>query len=306
MRQILCFTMFVLLTVSAAFSSSVVGETFKRADGSAITYYLKGGGGDKLLVLIQGSDCNSVYHNDTINLQFSQVMDDADILTVEKYGIDQHLVWRSEAEREDCPESYLKHDSPQQRVKDYRAVIHQLTQAKPYRHVVALGGSEGALVANLLGADSDQIDAVVALNGGGRFFIDDVLYNMQSQMPPDAYPEAEAGFRQFALSVIQNDAMNITVSGHGFPWWKTMLTLDQQSVLAKVTVPLLLIQAEQDINVDPDSFTVMVNALKDTRPNLQSRTYASLDHRFQDQAGQSHTERVVQDVRQWLMTTLRE
>ncbi|GAB6260943.1 alpha/beta hydrolase family protein [Photobacterium sp. R1] len=302
MRQFLSFTLLGMLTLSSAFSGPAAGETLQRADGSPITYYLKQTEGDKLLVLVQGSDCNSVYHNDRINRQFSQVIEDADILTVEKYGIDQRLVWRTDAERDDCPELYLKHDSPQQRVSDYRQVIKQLTQSKLYRQVIVLGGSEGALVAHLLGIDNEQVDAVVSLNGGGRYFIDDVLYNMRSQMPPEAYQEAEAGFRQFAQSVVQNEAMDITVSGHGFPWWKQMLTIDQQSVLAKVTVPLLLIQAGQDTNVDPASFTAMVKALKDTRPNLQPRNYASLDHRFQDQQGHSHTGQVVQDIRLWLAT----
>jgi len=279
---------------------SMVTEALKRSDGSAITYYLTGRGSDRLLVLIQGSDCNSVFHNTNINDNFSQVMDDADILTVEKYGIDQRLSWNPDPERTDCPDAYLQQDSPLQRVDDYLTVLDQLDQDNRYAQVILLGGSEGALVANLLAAKSDKVTAVVALNGGGRFFIDDVLYNMQSQMPPQAFSDAEQGFRQFSQSVLQSHEMDITVSGHGYHWWKDMLTADQQQILQAIDVPVLLIQAEEDTHVDPHAFESMVRALKQTAPHIQPRTYAGLDHAFKDAQGQSQVERVLADIRVWI------
>ncbi|KKC98892.1 alpha/beta hydrolase [Photobacterium halotolerans] len=275
-------------------------EALKRSDGSAITYYLTGRGSDRLLVLIQGSDCNSVFHNTNINDNFSQVMDDADILMVEKYGIDQRLSWNPDPERTDCPDAYLQQDSPLQRVDDYLTVLDQLDQDNRYAQIILLGGSEGALVANLLAAKSDKVTAVVALNGGGRFFIDDVLYNMQSQMPPQAFSEAEQGFRQFSQSVLQSQGMDITVSGHGYHWWKDMLTADQQQILQAIDVPVLLIQAEEDTHVDPHAFESMVKALKQTTPHIQPRTYAGLDHAFKDAQGQSQVERVLADIRVWI------
>ncbi|MEI8593583.1 alpha/beta hydrolase [Photobacterium sp. Hal280] len=279
---------------------SMVTEALKRSDGSAMTYYLTGRDSDRLLVLIQGSDCNSVFHNQNINDNFSQVMDDADILTVEKYGIDQRLSWNPDPERTDCPDAYLRQDSPLQRVDDYLTVLDQLDQDNRYAQIILLGGSEGALVANLLAGKSDKVTAVVALNGGGRFFIDDVLYNMQSQMPAHAFNEAEQGFRQFAQAVTQSNEMDISVSGHGFPWWKAMLTADQQKILQAVDVPVLLIQSEEDTNVNPEAFHTMVKALKQTAPHIQPRIYAGLDHAFKDAQGQSQVERVLADIKVWI------
>ncbi|WP_162941054.1 alpha/beta hydrolase [Photobacterium salinisoli] len=295
--------LFVVTAVCSVVPSPVlsrVTEELRRSDGSDITYYLSGRGSDRLLVLIQGSDCNSVFHNNNINGNFSRVMDDADILTVEKYGIDNGLSWNTDPQRADCPDAYLKQDSPSQRVADYLTVLDKLDQDNRYSQIVLLGGSEGALVANLLAAKSDKVAGVVALNGGGRFFIDDVLYNMQSQMSPQAFSEAEQGFRQFAEAVLQSNEMDTAVSGHGFKWWKAMLTADQQQILQTIDVPVLLIQSEEDTNVDPHAFESMVRALKKTAPHIQPRTYAGLDHAFNDAQGQSQVERVLDDIKVWI------
>ncbi|UIP30404.1 alpha/beta hydrolase [Photobacterium sp. TLY01] len=295
--------LFVVTAVCSVVPSPVlsrVTEELRRSDGSDITYYLSGRGSDRLLVLIQGSDCNSVFHNQNINDNFSRVMDDADTLTVEKYGIDNGLSWNTDPQRADCPDAYLKQDSPSQRVADYLTVLDKLDQDNRYSQIVLLEGSEGALVANLLAAKSDKVTGVVALNGGGRFFIDDVLYNMQSQMSPQAFSEAEQGFRQFAEAVLQSNEMDTAVSGHGFKWWKAMLTADQQQILQTIDVPVLLIQSEEDTNVDPHAFESMVRALKKTAPHIQPRTYAGLDHAFNDAQGQSQVERVLDDIKVWI------
>ncbi|QUJ69791.1 hypothetical protein KDD30_24050 (plasmid) [Photobacterium sp. GJ3] len=179
MKKLLMFCW--LSSVSLGIHAS---EPITREDGSEITYYLKKGTDDALLILMQGSDCNSVAHNDNINRLFSQVMAQADILTVEKYGINAQLPWNQNPERQDCPAAYLRYDSPEQRVRDYLKVLQTIHAAQGYQRIVVLGGSEGALVAQMLAQETDLISHVIALNGGGRFFLDDVLFNMKSQMPP--------------------------------------------------------------------------------------------------------------------------
>ena len=48
-----------------------------------------------------------------------------------------------------------------------------------YKTFILLGGSEGAVIANLVTADIDYIDATIAFNGGGRWFIDDVSHSIE-------------------------------------------------------------------------------------------------------------------------------
>lgn len=59
-------------------------------------------------------------------------------------------------------------DSLSVRVSDYAAVLDRLKGE--YDTVLLLGGSEGATVAEHTALASPAVDAVVAVNGGGRFF----------------------------------------------------------------------------------------------------------------------------------------
>jgi hypothetical protein len=108
-----------------AYSADKTSRVLKRADGSDIQYYLSQSikSSTSLAILLQGSDCNSVYHNALINDEFADIFEYSDILTVEKYGIDASLIKDKDPDRKDCPQSYLLNDSPQQRVADYEQVM---------------------------------------------------------------------------------------------------------------------------------------------------------------------------------------
>ena len=66
----------------------------------------------------------------------------ADILTVEKYGIDASLPYSDDPARADCPLAYVRHDSLAQRAADRRRHRRRAAPAR-LSPVVALGGSEG-------------------------------------------------------------------------------------------------------------------------------------------------------------------
>lgn len=71
----------------------------------------------------------------------------------------------------------MSNNSPLESADKY---IKELEQQKShYRKIILLGGSEGAVVVNLITSKEDFIDASIALNGGGRYFIDDVIYNIK-------------------------------------------------------------------------------------------------------------------------------
>ena len=84
------------------------GERLTRADGSEITFYLDQKGSGHLLVLMQGSDCNSVAHSKVINDRFATVIGDADVLTVEKYGLTRSVSWNGSGDSPQCPPVVLR------------------------------------------------------------------------------------------------------------------------------------------------------------------------------------------------------
>lgn len=272
----------------------------KRDDDSTIHYYLEQRGQPNLLVLLQGSDCNSVDQNTTINEKFASYFQQTDILTVEKYGITSELSWDRNPERDDCPPHYLSHDSPQQRVSDYKQVITFIAEQKHYQSIILLGGSEGALVANMLATQSHLVDGVVALNAGGQFFLNDILHSIEAEVPVEARTQALGGFKKFAEQIQQSDQMDIVVSGHGFKWWKQSLSTDQLNILHQIYAPVLLIQSELDTNVDPHSAAVLVDEVLQSKSNIDFRLYPGVDHYFIDKQGVNHTIDILKLINQWL------
>ncbi|WP_421234784.1 hypothetical protein [Aeromonas enteropelogenes] len=204
-------------------------RTANRDDGSPISYYLlqHAHDADILLLILQGSDCNSVLNIDSILFDYKDVWPEADVLLVEKYGIDSKLKYSTDPARKDCPAQYLEKDSPAQRVADIKAVLDTVRKDGQYKKLILLGGSEGAVIANLVTAAVDYIDATVAFNGGGRWFIDDVSHSIavKHKNPVAARKEID-DFKGFAEHVLNSKPFELDVSGHGYHWWQQMLSID--------------------------------------------------------------------------------
>ncbi|ROL65712.1 hypothetical protein BLX41_25545 [Pseudomonas protegens] len=277
-----------------------------RADGSVIDYYLQQRDPSKtarqLLVVIQGSDCNSVRNIPSISKGLSNALPVADLLMVEKYGIDATLQYNVDADRRDCPSIYLLKDNPEQRLHDYRSVIAHLRQQNAYQRVVALGGSEGAVVVGLLASDSKYIDVAIAINGGGQWFIDDVLHSIKISNAPAAEKAASAqSMHEFAEHIKTAPSSEVVSSNHGYAWWRQMLELDQLAVLKRTTIPMLIVQSGADQSVSPAKARQMIEKiLQSGKENIDFRFYSDLDHRLSGPDRSSRMDDVVTDIAEWL------
>lgn len=271
--------------------------------GKEINYYLIQKQAEKskdLLVLLQGSDCKSVINNPSMLKNFGVAFPDNDILLVEKTGLNSQVGANGEeASEEKCPIDYMSKDSPLERANNYVAVLKQLKN--DYQHIVLLGGSEGALVTNLIVAQENFITASVALNVGGQYFINDVLYSIKNNTPKENVANSVEGFKQFAeaakLKQLNNDQF---VSGHGSKWWYEMLTIDNLKLIQSVKTPHLVIQTMADTNVDAYGTDNMMKQVHNN--HVSYRSYQDLDHYFKDKDGQLHTEQIVTDIQQWYQT----
>ncbi|PKF79773.1 hypothetical protein CW749_08705 [Vibrio sp. vnigr-6D03] len=295
-----------LLTVMFSMTAQAEqAQTLPRSDSSNIHYYLSIENekpSDTLLVLIQGSDCNSVTKVEMIKEGLPTVAPDADLLTVEKYGITQTLSYDEDPERTDCPESFVQKDSISQRVDDHLKVISHVRSQHRYKNVYAVGGSEGALVANFLAQYPETVSKVVAFNGGGARFIDDLEHAIKSEITDKkTYTEVMQEVQEFTQYVLNSEPVEFNVSGHGFAWWREILELNQTDVLRKAQVPVLLVQAEKDSSVSVKSALEQFNLLKkEGKSNIEYLSLAGLDHAFNDKNGQSQVPTVIKDVQQWL------
>ncbi|WP_323955865.1 alpha/beta hydrolase family protein [Aeromonas caviae] len=283
-------------------------RTASRDDSSHISYYLvpHSYDTDTLLLILQGSDCNSVLKIDSILTDYKNVWPKADVLLIEKYGINRKLKYSTDPARKDCPAQYLEKDSPAQRVADIKAVLDTVRKDGQYKTFILLGGSEGAVIANLVTADVDYIDATIAFNGGGRWFIDDVSHSIavKHKNPEEARKEID-DFRGFAEHVLNNEPFELDVSGHGYHWWQQMLSIDQLDALKKVKSPLLIIQGGRDTSVSPQKTDEMMQHLNELgKSNIEYRRYEALDHGLKDSDGKSLRKEVIRDINIWLRSKL--
>lgn len=297
-----------MLSVLALWSGLAMAQsaalTLLREDGSSIHYYLDaavpGQSSAALLVILQGSDCNSVRHIRLVT-PMRQVLPAADLLTVEKYGIDDTLPYREEVPRQDCPDAFVQHDTPQRRVSDVTQVLQAVSARNGYQKVAVLGGSEGAVIANLVTASSGLVDATLAFSGGGRWFIDDVRHSVA-----DAPKEEKAGLNAFLQQVLTAPPFPLNASDHGYAWWHGMLNIDQLATLRSIKTPVLIVQGDQDRAVSPGAVGKMIAELRaDGKTNITYLNYPALDHVMRRENGESEMTRVVADMRAWLEKQLR-
>ncbi|MDX7838969.1 prolyl oligopeptidase family serine peptidase [Aeromonas caviae] len=283
-------------------------RTASRDDGSFISYYLvqHAHDTDTLLLILQGSDCNSVLKIESILTEYKNVWPEADVLLIEKYGINRKLKYSTDPARKDCPAQYLEKDNPAQRVADINTVLDIVRKDGQYKKLILLGGSEGAVIANLASADIDSIDATIAFNGGGRWFIDDVSHSIAvKHKNPEAARKEIDGFKGFAEHVLNNKPFELDVSGHGYHWWQQMLSIDQLDTLKKVKSPLLIIQGGRDTSVSPQKTDEMMQRLEELgKSNIEYRRYEELDHELKNSDGKSLRKEVIRDINIWLRSKL--
>ncbi|HFF9480731.1 TPA: alpha/beta hydrolase family protein [Serratia marcescens] len=292
-----------MLSVLALWSGLAMAQsaalTLLREDKSSIRYYLDaavpGETSPALLVILQGSDCNSVRHIRLVT-PMRQVLPAADLLTVEKYGIDDRLPYREEVPRQDCPDAFVQHDTPQRRVSDVTQVLQAVIARNGYQKVAVLGGSEGAVIANLVTASSGLVDATLAFSGGGRWFIDDVRHSVA-----DVPKEEKAGLNAFLQQVLTAPPFPLNASDHGYAWWHGMLNIDQLASLRSIKTPVLIVQGDQDRAVSPGAVGKMIAELRaDGKTNITYLNYPALDHVMRRENGESEMTRVLADMRAWL------
>ena len=306
--QIRAISLLLLILTCSVSAKEVITHTTSRDDGSHISHYLvqHSHDADILLLILQGSDCNSVLNIDAILFDYKNVWPEAGLLLIEKYGIDSKLKYSTDPARKDCSAQYLEKDNPAQRVADIKAVLDTVRKEGQYKRFILLGGSEGAIIANLVTADVDYIDATISFNGGGRWFIDDVSHSIAAKHKnPEAVRKEIDGFKGFAEHVRSSKPFELEVSGHGYHWWQQMLSIDQLDTLQDVKSPLLIIQGGMDTSVSPQKTDELMQRLKELgKSNIEYRHYEALDHGLKNSDRRSQRKEVVRDMNMWLRSKL--
>lgn len=270
-----------------------------REDQSAITYYLKKTPDAKnLAVILQGSDCNSIYNNQFVLDNFADLTPETDTLLVDKYGITQGLPYTN-GERQDCPKEYLDHDSMAQRVRDYAQVLEKLKDH--YENIYLIGGSEGAVVAALLSQKLDYVDATIAMNGGGQYFLDDIYYFIEKSVPAEHHEEAKASFKE-SLQTVLDEQSEDYLSEHGKKWWQSATKIDFQQTVENSQNKILVIQTLNDDNVNWQGAVDMSKRIQSDK--VEFHFIDGQNHYFENEKGERSAEALRTIIQNWLAEIL--
>lgn len=283
-----------------------------RDDNSSIHFYLNHSNAipqDALLILLQGSDCNSVDNNISLNTDLPKMFPDADVLTVEKYGLTNRLPYSKEDVRSDgCPSEYVKNNSPKQRVKDLQQVVDHLLSIRNYKYIIVLGASEGALVGEMFTAKNPKVTALISLVGGADHLLDDMHYNLTQTVPPEELAQQQADFDTFIeqIATAKEPIFMGEDNELGFKWFKSILSLSRYDFLSQITQPVLLIDCGRDSNTSPIESDKLYQRLQEhNKSNITRIIYPELDHFFTNRSGERVLDKVIFDGRQWLSSSIK-
>lgn len=297
----------LLMTTVSPVKAKPVSQTLERQDGSAIHFYLIGSeeqsAEKSLVLLLQGSDCRSVAPRLKEYRNYADIAPGADFLMIEKYGLTADLQSDESVhtfdENNNCPDTYLHNDHPSQRQADALQVLNQLE--KTYRRILVMGGSEGAVIAARVCAVYPA-SACILLNGGGRWFENDVIHNIRVS-ETENIEEQVAGFQAFSEFIRNSPDAEAIVSGHGPAWWRESLSLDFQQLIASIDVPLLILQSDEDTQVNVDEAISMAETLqKSGHSHIEFQRLSGLDHILRDAGGVSHKSDVISRIQSWLLS----
>lgn len=161
-------------------------------------------------------------------------------------------------------------------VADAVAWSRQIKADPRFGPLVLLGHSEGALIASLAAGPAGA-DAVIALAGSGRP-VDQVLHEqLAEQLSTDqlkraqpALDQLKAGHQVGQLPAVLKDILRPSVQ----PYLISLFRQDPAAAFGKLTIPALIIQGRNDIQVSPTDAA----ALKAAKPDAQLALINGMNH----------------------------
>lgn len=162
------------------------------------------------------------------------------------------------------PESQLRFETY---VDDAVAWVKMLDGDKRFSHVTIAGHSEGALIGTIA-AQQGGVHSLVLLEGAGRPAPAVLREQLKPKLPPDLYARADAAITQLQNGHLAPDAppelaalFRPSVQPYLISWFK----YDPAAELAKVRVPVTIVQGTADIQVTMADAQALKNGLPSAR-----------------------------------------
>lgn len=296
-----------LLCVNCFAQNIFLERTVKRLNDTEINYYFQPPFQAKpfpILLVVQGADCKSVYKS-AKSTSKELTLAGVARLDVEKYGLDKN--------QDMCPASYFQHNRINQRVEDYLRVIQTLRNSESNwnRQLFIVGGSEGAVVASIVASFVPETTKLVLLASGGGTTMRQNMLMLQSKLMSAEGKTAEEIETAMKETLKTMDEMKLNPSHsktwagstNTYYWWASILDILPMNFTIDLNFPILVMHGTSDKAVDISDSRLLVDEFKKRgKKNLIYKEYPGLDHHWEDEKGNSHSEEVVGEVFKWLLT----
>ena len=252
------------------------------------------------VLYLDGSGCRSVVHL----MQYFQALVQRGYAVVapEKRGV---------AVADDgtaCSREFLEHDTRPEREEAARTVASRLKEVLPgWNHeVVIIAASEGAAFAPAVAQGVPELRGLALLGGGGWTQARALVAKEEARLSEAGATEQErlearSRIRGQMDAILRQPRSPATWLGHPYGRWASYLDYDPMPHLLAVKAPLFMANGANDRVVPIESARAVKQAFEAAKkPNLTSREYGGLDHRWFDADGRSHFVEVARDLLDWL------
>jgi pimeloyl-ACP methyl ester carboxylesterase len=134
---------------------------------------------------------------------------------------------------------------------DAAAMAAELRKQTGAKCVWVLGHSEGALLAEMMAQHPESLCGLVLVSGAGRKAADVMREQLQSALPPAMQTAAFAALTELEAGRTVQDPPAPAALFHTSvqPYLISWLKLDPAALLAKIKLPVLILQGDTDIQV---------------------------------------------------------
>lgn len=267
--------------------------------GRTVTFYISeepaSSGPLPLVVYVHGSGARSHFVNDggrTRGQNGHSTLADvvrgrARLVIVEKPGVNYGDASSGTGGAEDASIEFRFEHTLERWTEAVYAAVHAALRVhgvNPER-VLAIGHSEGGIVAAKLSADHDVITHVAVLAGGGPSQLYSLLTLARSgvffdRISPDAGERVDYVLERWAQIQADPDNAERLFFGHPFRRWSSFLKTSTVEHLLRTDAQIFVAQGTADRAVAPETFDVLRAELQARGRNGEFRRIEGADHNF--------------------------
>ncbi len=162
-------------------------------------------------------------------------------------------------------------------IKDAMDVTDHFKNDPRFSKIVIIGHSEGSLV-GMVAAQDNRADAFVSIAGAGQE-IDDVIVDQLERQAPLLKDDARTSFddlRVNGIALNYGEGLSSIFRPSVQPFMRTWMAYNPQVEIAKLDIPVLIINGDEDIQVDVNEAQI----LKNTKPEAELLIIERMNHVF--------------------------